>query len=58
MAATADADAIDTVRADVDDARAQLRGRAGDAALRLAEEAHERYRVRELAEVPRYAGAG
>src|ERR671928_1357602 len=42
----ADAEAIDTVRADVDDARAQLRERAGDAAVRLADEAHERYRVR------------
>jgi hypothetical protein len=53
----ADADAIDAVCADVDEARARLRERAGDAALRLADEAHERYRVRELAEVPLYAAA-
>jgi hypothetical protein len=53
----ADAAAIDTVRADVDDARAQLRARAGADAQALAAEAHERYRVRELAEVPRYAHA-
>ncbi|MEA2381763.1 MAG: hypothetical protein QOH72_1734 [Solirubrobacteraceae bacterium] len=52
-----DAAAIDTVRADVDDARAQLRARAGAGAQALAAEAHERYRVRELAEVPRYAHA-
>jgi hypothetical protein len=50
-----DADAVDAVRADVDDARARLRARAGAAADALAAEAHERYRVRELAEVPRYA---
>jgi hypothetical protein len=56
-AAGGDADAIDTVRADVDDARAQLRARAGAGAQALAAEAHERYRVRELAEVPRYAHA-
>ena len=53
-----DAEAIDAVRADVDAAREQLRARAGDAALRLADEAHERYRVRELAEVPLYAAVG
>jgi hypothetical protein len=53
----ADADAIDTVRADVDDARAQLRARARDKADALAAEAHELYRVRELAEVPLYARA-
>jgi hypothetical protein len=52
-----DAEAIDTVRADVDGARAQLRARAGADAQALAAEAHERYRVRELAEVPRYAHA-
>ena len=34
------------------------RGRPGEGAQRLAAEAHERYRVRELAEVPRYAHAG
>jgi hypothetical protein len=56
-AAGPDAEALDTVRADVDRARAQLRARAGALALRLADEAHERYRVRELAEVPLYAGA-
>src|SRR3954470_20107995 len=48
----ADADAIDTVRADVDDARALLRARAGACAASAADEAHELYRVRELAEVP------
>ena len=53
----ADAEAIDTVRADVDDARAQLLARARDRADTLAAEAHELYRVRELAEVPRYARA-
>jgi hypothetical protein len=53
-----DAEAIDAVRADVDGARAKLRERAGADARALADEAHERYRVRELAEVPRYAHAG
>src|SRR3954451_11147637 len=53
----ADADAVDAVRADIDDARAQLRARAGDAARAAADEAHERYRIRELAEVPLYARA-
>src|SRR3954451_5861998 len=53
----ADAEAIDSVRADVDAGRARLRARAGRAALDLAAEAHERYRVRELAEVPLYAAA-
>jgi hypothetical protein len=53
----ADAEAIDTVVADVDDARTQLRARARDSADALAAEAHELYRVRELAEVPRYARA-
>jgi len=52
-----DAEAIDTVRADVDGARAQLRARAGDGALAAADDAHELYRVRELAEVPLYADA-
>jgi hypothetical protein len=56
-AAGGDAEAIDTVRADVDGARAQLRARAGAEAQALAAEAHERYRVRELAEVPRYVHA-
>jgi hypothetical protein len=53
-----DAAAIDSVRADVDDARAQLRERAGAVAAAAADEAHELYRVRELAEVPLYARAG
>jgi hypothetical protein len=53
----ADAEAIDSVRADVDVARAQLRAHAGAAAEALAAEAHELYRVRELAEVPLYAHA-
>jgi len=57
-----DAAAIDAVRADVADARASLRERAratrgGVDAEALAAEAHELYRVRELAEVPRYAHA-
>jgi hypothetical protein len=52
-----DAEAIDAVRADVDDARAQLRARAGNGARDAADEAHELYRVRELAEVPLYADA-
>ena len=54
----ADAEAIDTVRADVDRARAELRARAGTGASAAADEAHELYRVRELAEVPLYAHAG
>jgi hypothetical protein len=54
----ADAEALDAVCADVDRGRAGLRARSGEAAQRLAAEAHERYRVRELAEVPRYAHAG
>jgi len=56
-AAGADAAALDTVRTEVDAARAELVARAGARAQRLAAEAHERYRVRELAEVPRYAHA-
>jgi hypothetical protein len=52
-----DAAAIDTVRADVDRARAELRERAGAGGDALAAEAHELYRVRELAEVPLYADA-
>src|SRR3954454_9863390 len=54
----ADGEAIDSVRADVDAARERLRARAGQVALDLAAEAHELYRVRELAEVPLYAAAG
>jgi hypothetical protein len=46
------------VRADVDDARGQLRARAGSGATAAADEAHELYRVRELAEVPLYAHTG
>jgi len=53
-----DAETIDAVRADVDAARAELRARAGDSAVAAADEAHELYRVRELAEVPLYAHAG
>jgi hypothetical protein len=53
----ADAVAIDRVRGDV----ARLRGRlgllVGDRGAVLAAEAHERYRVRELAETPRHAEA-
>jgi hypothetical protein len=56
-AAGDDAAAIDTVRADVDGARAELHERAGLGADALAAEAHELYRVRELAEVPLYADA-
>src|SRR3954468_12096110 len=52
-----DAEAIDGVRADVDGARAQLRAGAGDGARAAADDAHELYRVRELAEVPLYADA-
>jgi hypothetical protein len=52
-----DGEAIDSVRADVDAARGRLRARAGQIALDLAAEAHELYRVRELAEVPLYADA-
>jgi hypothetical protein len=52
-----DATAIDSVRADVDAARARLRERAGDGADAAAAEAHELYRVREIAEVPLYAHA-
>jgi hypothetical protein len=54
----ADADAIDGVRADVMRMRERLRPLVGAAADRLAAEAHERYRVRELVETPRYADVG
>src|SRR3954453_9732207 len=57
-AARAGGGAIDSVRAAVDAARERLRARAGQVALDLAAEAHELYRVRELAEVPPYAAAG
>jgi hypothetical protein len=53
-----DADAVDAVQADVALMRETLRPLAGPVALRLADEAHERYRVRELAETPRYLHVG
>jgi hypothetical protein len=53
-----DAAAIDEVRRDVARMRDALRPRQGPAAGRLAAEAHERYRLRELVETPRYAHAG
>lgn len=53
-----DARAIDSVRADVAAQCATLRPLAGPAARRLVAEAHERYRVRELVETPRYAHVG
>jgi hypothetical protein len=56
-AAGADAAAIDTVIAEVADMCARLRELSGPTARRLADEAHERYRVRELVETPRYAHA-
>jgi hypothetical protein len=52
-----DAAAIDAVRADVGRARARLRPLVGETEG-LAGEAHELYRVRELAETPRYASVG
>jgi hypothetical protein len=53
-----DAATIDAVRADVARVRDALRGVGGPVADRLAAEAHELYRVRELVETPRYAHAG
>jgi hypothetical protein len=53
-----DADAIDEVLADVTRMRAALRPLCGPEAARLAAEAHELYRVREIVETPRYAHAG
>jgi len=53
-----DAAVIDEVRADVARMRDALRPLQGPAAARLAAEAHERYRVRELVETPGYAHAG
>lgn len=53
-----DAAAIDTVQADVARMRAALRPLVRPDAHRLAAEAHERYRRRELVETPRYAHAG
>jgi hypothetical protein len=54
----ADAAALDAVRRDVTRMRAALRPLCGPEAARLAAEAHELYRVRELVETPRYAHAG
>jgi hypothetical protein len=51
-----DAAVIAQVQADNDRARATLRALAGPAGERLIAEAHELYRVRELAETPRYRG--
>jgi hypothetical protein len=53
-----DAATIDAVRADVARVRDALRPLGGPVAERMAAEAHERYRVRELVETPRYAHAG
>jgi hypothetical protein len=58
VARGADAAAIDAVRADVTRMRATLRPLIGPQADGLAAEAHERYRLRELVETPRYAHAG
>jgi hypothetical protein len=57
-AAGGDAAAIDEVRADVARMRAALRPWCGPDSDRLAAEAHERYRLRELVETPRYAHGG
>lgn len=54
----ADAAAVDAVRADVTRMRAALRPLCGPGAERLAAEAHELYRLRELVETARYAHAG
>jgi hypothetical protein len=48
---------IDLVGADVARMRAALAPLAGSAGAQRAAEAHERYRVRELVETPRYAHA-
>lgn len=45
---------IQSVAADNDRTRATLRDMAGPGGARLADEAHELYRVREIAETPRY----
>lgn len=50
-----DADVIAEVRADTEAAIGALRRLAGPAAAHLADEAHELYRLRELAETPLYA---
>jgi hypothetical protein len=57
-AAGLDAEAIDGVRADVARMLARLRPLVDADAERLAAEAHERYRVRELVETPRYIHGG
>jgi hypothetical protein len=53
-----DAATIAAVRADVARMRATLRALCSPAAERLAAEAHELYRLRELVETPLYADAG
>jgi hypothetical protein len=53
-----DAAVIDTVRAETEHTMALLRPLVADATSRLAGEAHERYRRRELVETPLYAHAG
>lgn len=50
-----DAAAIDEVRKDVARMQHTLQTLVGPAGLALAGEAHERYRLRELVETPRYA---
>jgi hypothetical protein len=50
----ADLEAIRAVRADTDRTRATLRDMSSPVGARLADEAHELYRLRELAETPRY----
>ena len=50
----ADAEVIRQVRADTERTRHTLAALAGPVGERLAAEAHELYRVRELAETPRY----
>lgn len=52
-----DAEVIATVRADNDDAIARLRELGGDPSAQAAAQAHELYRVRELAETPLYASS-
>jgi hypothetical protein len=53
-----DTEVIHTVRAETRQTIALLRPLVEDAASRLAGEAHERYRRRELVETPLYAHAG
>jgi hypothetical protein len=52
-----DAETIDAVRADNDRTRAALRPLVGPDAPAVLAEAHERYRLRELVETPRYLHA-